>query len=169
MATIDKLIDIRDQTTALLTYANGITGAADTRLGDAVKTLADGYSASNMFFTPVSEIPVGRSFSIPCDYTKCIIIFYMVSAANIRCGFGYNGKIVNAGNIQWTTGDGGYSQILVDNNNFIISSTGFFDKSASAPSSSLYKPTERTLDIQPHWVNAATSVSGGYWTLILEE
>lgn len=43
MATIDKLTDIRDQTSALLAYANGITGAADTRLGDAVRTLGDGY------------------------------------------------------------------------------------------------------------------------------
>jgi len=31
------------QITALTTYANGITGASDTRLGDAVRTLAAGY------------------------------------------------------------------------------------------------------------------------------
>lgn len=32
-----------DQMSALLAYANGITGASDTKLGDAVHTLADGY------------------------------------------------------------------------------------------------------------------------------
>ena len=39
----EKLEAINAQTTALLDYANGVTGAADTRLGDAVRTLADGY------------------------------------------------------------------------------------------------------------------------------
>lgn len=32
-----------DELTALLTYANGVTGAGDATLGDAVKTLVDGY------------------------------------------------------------------------------------------------------------------------------
>ena len=43
MALLDKMQAIQSQTEALLGYANGVTGAADTRLGDAVKTLADGY------------------------------------------------------------------------------------------------------------------------------
>lgn len=45
MALIQKLNDIKSQTDALLTYANETTGAGDTRLGDAVKTLADGFGS----------------------------------------------------------------------------------------------------------------------------
>lgn len=130
--------------------------------------LIEGGSASNMFFTPVSRITVGRTFSIPCDYTKCIIILDMVSAASIIGGFGYNRKVVNAGTIHWTTGDDGYSQIVIDNNNFIISSMGFFDKNSTVVTS-LHQPTERILNIQPNWINVPTPVSGGYWTVILEE
>lgn len=43
MALIDKLENIQSQTEALLDYANGVTGGADERLGDAVKTLAEGF------------------------------------------------------------------------------------------------------------------------------
>lgn len=50
MALIDKALaalandqEISAQTSALLDYANGVTGAADTRLGDAVRSLAAGY------------------------------------------------------------------------------------------------------------------------------
>ncbi len=34
---------LTDAITALTTYANGVTGASDTTLSDAVRTLADGY------------------------------------------------------------------------------------------------------------------------------
>lgn len=40
MATTKPLTDA---ITALTTYANGVTGASDTTLSDAVRTLADGY------------------------------------------------------------------------------------------------------------------------------
>jgi hypothetical protein len=40
MATTKPLTDA---ITALTTYANGVTGASDTNLSDAVRTLADGY------------------------------------------------------------------------------------------------------------------------------
>lgn len=39
----DILTDAKSEQDALLAYANGVTGAEDVRLGDAVKTLADGY------------------------------------------------------------------------------------------------------------------------------
>lgn len=43
MSLTEKMTTIESETTALLSYANGVTGSSDTRLGDAVKTLADGY------------------------------------------------------------------------------------------------------------------------------
>lgn len=38
-----KAQQIKDEASALLTYANGITSASDLTLGDAVRTLAEGY------------------------------------------------------------------------------------------------------------------------------
>lgn len=43
MGLTENLIEIKSQTEALLEYANGVTGVNDVRLGDAVKTLCDGY------------------------------------------------------------------------------------------------------------------------------
>lgn len=41
----DKLTQIKDEDNALLSYANERTGSNDTKLGDAVKTLADGFGS----------------------------------------------------------------------------------------------------------------------------
>lgn len=43
----EKLEASKNGLDALLTYANGVTGAADTNIGDAVKTLADGFGGSS--------------------------------------------------------------------------------------------------------------------------
>lgn len=43
MALTDVLTDIKSRLNALVTYANGVTGASDTSVGDAVRTLAAGY------------------------------------------------------------------------------------------------------------------------------
>jgi hypothetical protein len=61
MATTQPLTDA---ITALTTYANGVTGASDTTLSDAVRSLADGYggeevytTASGLLYTPIMTIP----------------------------------------------------------------------------------------------------------------
>ena len=46
MGLSENLLSIKSQTNVLIEYANGVTGASDTRLGDAVKTLADGFEQS---------------------------------------------------------------------------------------------------------------------------
>lgn len=59
MALIDKLESIQGQTSALLDYANGVTGAGDTRLGDAIRTLADGYGGGcgiEPYYTETVEV-----------------------------------------------------------------------------------------------------------------
>lgn len=43
MAIKQTLEDSKSRLDALLTYANGVTGAEDTNIGDAIKTLCDGY------------------------------------------------------------------------------------------------------------------------------
>lgn len=45
---------LTDAITALTTYANGVTGASDTTLSDAVRTLADGYGQGGGGGTPVT-------------------------------------------------------------------------------------------------------------------
>ena len=43
MGLTEKLIQIKSETDALLEYANQATNAGDTKLGDAIRTLADGF------------------------------------------------------------------------------------------------------------------------------
>lgn len=43
MALADKLRTIKTNLSSLLTYANGVTGKADVSIGEAVRSLADGY------------------------------------------------------------------------------------------------------------------------------
>lgn len=44
MSTIhEKLTASKNGLDALLAYANGVTGGADANIGDAIRTLADGY------------------------------------------------------------------------------------------------------------------------------
>lgn len=43
MALKTTLDDTKDRLDALLTYANSVTGAEDTSVGDAIETLANGY------------------------------------------------------------------------------------------------------------------------------
>jgi len=45
MALKTTLEDTQDRLEALLTYANSVTGADDTSLGDAIETLANGYGS----------------------------------------------------------------------------------------------------------------------------
>jgi len=45
MALKTTLEDTQDRLEALLTYANSVTGASDTSLGDAIETLANGYGS----------------------------------------------------------------------------------------------------------------------------
>ncbi len=45
---------------ALIAYANGVTGAGDTRLGDAIKTLADGYGQGG---EPLETITINGTYS----------------------------------------------------------------------------------------------------------
>lgn len=45
MALKSTLEDTKDRLDALLTYANSVTGAEDTSVGDAIETLADGYES----------------------------------------------------------------------------------------------------------------------------
>lgn len=45
---------LTDAINALTTYANGVTGASDTTLSDAVRSLADGYGGGGCGGTPVT-------------------------------------------------------------------------------------------------------------------
>ena len=47
MGLSENLAEIKSKADALIDYANDITGAEDTTLGDAVKTLADGYGGGS--------------------------------------------------------------------------------------------------------------------------
>ncbi len=58
MTLKSTLDDIKSRLTALLTYANGVTGESDTSIGDAIETLADGYGQGG------SEYSVGANGSI---------------------------------------------------------------------------------------------------------
>ena len=56
--------DLTDGITALTTYANSVTGESDTNLSDAVRTLADGYSASGVE-TVTGEVTISNSGKFP--------------------------------------------------------------------------------------------------------
>lgn len=43
MSIVSELTESKEKLDALLTYANGVTGAADANIGDAIKTLCDGF------------------------------------------------------------------------------------------------------------------------------
>lgn len=56
---------LTDAINALTTYANGVTGASDTTLSDAVRTLADGYGGGGGGYTfswaTVQKVTVGAN------------------------------------------------------------------------------------------------------------
>ena len=54
MALKTTLEDTQDRLEALLTYANSVTGAEDTSVGDAIETLANGYGQGGGGLTPPS-------------------------------------------------------------------------------------------------------------------
>lgn len=60
---------LTDAITALTTYANGVTGASDTTLSDAVSTLADGYggggggTGNRTYIIKDGKMQTGYSFS----------------------------------------------------------------------------------------------------------
>lgn len=54
----DKITESKQSLDALLTYANGVTGADDTSIGDAVKTLCDGYGQGGD--TEMEDALIGR-------------------------------------------------------------------------------------------------------------
>lgn len=51
MALSEKLVEIKSETDALIAYANNTTGEADTRLGDAVQTLVEGFGGGEAMET----------------------------------------------------------------------------------------------------------------------
>lgn len=73
----EKLNDGNAALTALLTYANGVTGAADTNIGNAVKTLADGYDQGGGVgsVTQVTPITDTTSIVIDGDYGENFLLF----------------------------------------------------------------------------------------------
>lgn len=69
---------------ALLTYANGVTGQADGNIGDAVKTLCDGYGGGG---DVISGDVVGnglRELSFPVAGCKNIVAYAPSIVAQIR-------------------------------------------------------------------------------------
>ncbi len=47
MSIVSELTESKSKLDALLTYANGVTGAADANIGDAIRTLANGYGGGS--------------------------------------------------------------------------------------------------------------------------
>lgn len=84
MSTItEKLTESKNAFEALLTFANAKTGKADTNLGDAVKTLADGYGAGQITMGKWENdgnfiIDVGRE-----DFTSFLIMASVFQRDNI--------------------------------------------------------------------------------------
>lgn len=77
MTLKSTLDDIKSRLTALLAYANGVTGESDTSIGDAIETLADGYgqggetiyqSTGGTLYTKVLELQGG---TLTADYKSC--------------------------------------------------------------------------------------------------
>lgn len=127
--------------------------------------LIDGGGA---FFTEVTTVPSGRSFSIPTDYDLCVILLDLVpDGAPIAagCAVGYNHAVKNVcGATAWLTTTGRMSMIVVDNINSSIYQYGWdiairYGKTAT---------TARVTSIQPHWLNSSYAVTGGYWTIPIE-
>lgn len=171
MGLTEKMAEIKSEAESLLEYANGVTGAGDVRLGDAIKTLADGFGAGGdgggAEFTEVTSIPDGRSFSIPCDYGKCVIVLMMTSSTNLYGGIGYNGTVKNVAQGQWTNDGTGFGIIYIDNVNLRIATMGMYSASESSRRNGEAVLSERVRNIQPHWINSQTLVAGGYYVIPL--
>lgn len=60
MSLTEKLSTIGSEAEALLAYANDVTGASDSRLGDAVRTLADGYGHGG---EPLETITINGTYT----------------------------------------------------------------------------------------------------------
>jgi len=65
MALKTTLDDTKDRLDALLTYANSVTGAEDTSVGDAIETLANGYGQGGGLTPPqwgnVETVDIGEN------------------------------------------------------------------------------------------------------------
>lgn len=71
MGLTEKLTDIKSQTDALISYANETTGADDTRLGDAIQSLVDGFGqGGGSSFEQNSELIFEDTFEIQEDITS---------------------------------------------------------------------------------------------------
>lgn len=62
----EKLTESKNALDALLIYANETTGAGDINLGEAVRTLVDGYGQGGTDVTPFTKTDTG-SFSFPVN------------------------------------------------------------------------------------------------------
>ena len=81
MALKTTLEDTQDRLEALLTYANSVTGASDTSLGDAIETLANGYgqgggeqiyySPSGQMYYENMEVPIENYNNEIPSYNHC--------------------------------------------------------------------------------------------------
>lgn len=65
MALKTTLDNTKDRLDALLTYANSVTGAEDTSVGDAIETLANGYGQGGGLTPPqwcnVQTVTIGQN------------------------------------------------------------------------------------------------------------
>ncbi len=98
MALKSTLGDIKSRLTALLTYANGVTGESDTNICDAIQTLADGYgqggvevyeATSGALYTKTIQL---ESTTLECIYKGCTELeeVTVVNATSAPQGFLYN-------------------------------------------------------------------------------
>lgn len=58
----EKLEASKNGLDALLTYANGVTGASDSSIGDAVKTLADGFGHGGL--SPILQVELNETMTV---------------------------------------------------------------------------------------------------------
>lgn len=80
MSVKTRIQDVTDSINRLIDYANGTTGASDTRIGDAIKTLANGYGGGGVqVYTDTVTPNNTSSFEIPTPFEP---YFFMAKAKN---------------------------------------------------------------------------------------
>ena len=107
MTLKSTLDDIKSRLTALLTYANGVTGESDTSIGDAIETLADGYGQGGQepYYSTSGQLYF-ENMVIPTEYTGNLCPIYRYCP---------NLKTFEAPNIQITSASATYQ--IANNSN----------------------------------------------------
>lgn len=135
MSITEKLTASKNALASLLTFANAKTGKSDPDIGEAIRTLVDGYGGGGGFteseFT-LNEDRTTNGFVVPVSGTPELILIIYNGNASVPSTGGrstkmillLNGKCIfsvsaNVANTSWTTFSENVVQLKIEGNTII--------------------------------------------------